>query len=358
MLAYFILLFIPLALAWLYPSALHQKLNVSFQTKQSLIPWITTGIIFTLFIGYRHEVGGDWGTYLRHFQFMNYFTFEETLKKSDPGYYAINWLMADWGYEIYAVNLICGAIFMAGLMIFAKRQPNPWLALAVAIPYLIVVIAMGYTRQAVALGLVFWGLAALEKKQFKQFLMLMVIAATFHKSAVLMIGLGVFLQDRGKFIRALAVGFVGFGLYAAFLANYQQDLWKNYVEIQMESQGAFIRVAMNLVPAIIFLIYRKRWKQQFDDYSFWVMIAIGSIASIFIVSLASTAVDRVALYFTPIQVVVFSRLPLLLRDKFNPQAVTLGVLLFYLLVLFVWLNYATHAQYWVPYNNILFDGVS
>ena len=265
--------------------------------------------------------------------------------------------MSDWGFEIYAVNTICGAIFMTGLMIFSRRQPNPWLAIAVAVPYLIVVVAMGYTRQAVALGFVFWGLAALDRKQFKQFLILIALATTFHKSAVLMIGLGIFLQGNGKVIRTFAVIAIGVGLYNAFLSDYQDDLWKNYVEVQMESQGALIRVAMNFIPAIIFLLYRKEWKKQYNDYPFWAMIALGSIGSVFLVTLASTAVDRIALYFTPIQVVVFSRLPFLLRNKFNLQLITFGILVFYLLVLYVWLNYATHARYWVPYNNILFEGL-
>ncbi len=358
MLSYYLLFLIPLVLAWSKSNSMIAiNKQPSTQSGQSLFPWIFMGLIFTLFIGYRHEVGGDWGTYLRHFQAMSYFNLDEILKRSDPGYYLINWFMADWGYDIYLVNIICGALFMTGLIIFARQQPNPWLAITVSVPYLIVVVAMGYTRQGVALGFVFWGLVALEKQQFKQFLILVALAATFHKSAVLMIGLGMFLQGKGKAIRFLAVAFVGFGIWSAFLSQHQQQLWNSYVTVQMQSQGAFIRVAMNLIPALIFLLYRKEWKKEFKDYSFWVMIALGSLGSVVLVNFASTAVDRVALYFTPIQVVVYSRLPYLLRDKFNPQTVTFAILAYYALVLYVWLNYATHARYWVPYSNALFDGV-
>ena len=360
MFEYFLLFLIPLFLAWSLPSSTEFKLNTdsNFQPKKDLFKWFLIGLIFTLFIGYRHEVGGDWGSYLRHFNTIDYYSLIEVLYRSDPGYYIINWFMSDLGYEIYSVNLICGAIFMTGLIIFARRQPNPWLAITVAVPYLIVVVAMGYTRQGVALGFVFWGLAALENKQFKKFLILVALAATFHKSAVLMIGLGIFLQGKGRFVRILAVGFVGFGIWNAFLALHQEGLWNTYVSVQMQSQGAMIRVAMNFIPAVILLLYRKEWKKQFNDYPFWLMIAIGSISSVLIVNFASTAVDRIALYFTPIQVVVYARLPYLLRDKFNPQAITFCILTFYSLVLYVWLNYATHSLYWVPYNNILFEGLN
>jgi len=327
----------------------------TFQKKNGI--WNILIIFYSLLIGFRDHVGGDWNNYLKHFELISYYSITEILNRSDPGYYIINWLMKDWGFEIYSVNLICAVLFMIGLVSFAKRQPNPWLAIAVAFPYLIVVVAMGYTRQAVALGFVFWGLAALADKKFIKFLILVSLGATFHKSAVLMIGLGIFLQGHGKFIRLIAVLFVGIGIWSAFLAEYQDALWQNYVEVQMESQGAYIRVAMNLVPAVIFLFFRKHWKQQFQDYSFWFIIAVGSILAVALVPFASTAVDRIALYFTPIQVVVYSRLPYLLRNMIAPQTTTFLILAYYFAVLYVWLNYATHAQYWIPYQNALFEGV-
>jgi hypothetical protein len=32
-----------------------------------------------------------------------------------------------------------------------------------------------------------------------------------------------------------------------------------------------------------------------------------------------------------------------------------GIVAGYALVLYVWLNYAAHARYWVPYGNVLFN---
>jgi len=347
MFVFYMLFVLPSSIAILTPS------YTTAIEKGGYFKWIILALFFTFFIGYRLEVGGDWFTYLTHFEHMYYLNVSEIFQRSDPGYYLINWFMADWGFQIYSVNLICGAIFMAGLIIFARRQPNPWLAIAVAVPYLIVVVVMGYTRQAVALGLVFWALAALDNKKFAHFIFLIALATTFHKSAVLMIGLGTFLQGNGKALRLIAVIAVGIGVWSAFLADYQDNLWKNYVEVQMQSQGALIRVVMNLLPSLVFLLYRNSWKKEFDDYKFWRIIALGSIASLFLVSFASTAVDRVALYFTPIQVVVFARLPFLLRHNLNPRFVSTGIILYYLSVLYVWLNYATHAQYWLPYQNEL-----
>ena len=58
-----------------------------------------------------------------------------------------------------------------------------------------------------------------------------------------------------------------------------------------------------------------------------------------------------ALYLLPLQLVVFAHLPDVLgRRGGNNTGLTSLVLLLYGAVLFVWLNYATHAFAWLPYR--------
>jgi len=328
-------------------------LALSMQRDRSRIMWFIMGLFLIIIIGWRHYVGGDWYNYLMRFEETSYLSYDEVLRGEDPGYYLINFLMYDLGFEIYAVNFISAVIFVSGLMRFARKQYSPWLVIAVAIPYLVIVVAMGYTRQGVAIGLVMWALALLDEKKLVRFLLLTVLAATFHKSAVLMIGIGIFGQGTSRWLRILAIFVVGVGTYMAFLEEHQARLWENYVDVQMESQGAKIRVFMNLIPALFLFALRDRWKIYFKDYGFWRVLALGAVVSVFVVGLASTAVDRMALYMIPLQLVVFSRLPLLLGHRFSSSAVTVMVLLYYAAVLFVWLNFGAHTRYWIPYDNYL-----
>ena len=112
---------------------------------------------------------------------------------------------------------------------------------------------------------------------------------------------------------------------------------------------------MNLVPSLVLLFYWRKWKDTYPNFWFWFWIGIGSIVSVMLVGVASTAVDRISLYFIPIQIAVFSRLPYLANKTMSPNYTVLVVLLGYAAVLFVWLNFATHARYWVPYHNYLFQ---
>ncbi len=54
-------------------------------------------------------------------------------------------------------------------------------------PYLINIVAMGYTRQSVALGFAMIGLAALGEQRVRRFVLWVLVGALFHKSAVLLL---------------------------------------------------------------------------------------------------------------------------------------------------------------------------
>jgi len=145
------------------------------------------------------------------------------------------------------------------------------------------------------------------------------------------------------------VAFSGLLLYWLFLAEQVSDLWKNYVESGYSSEGGAIRVAMNAVPAVLFLLFRKRLKMRSEERALWFWISAFSLLCVPLVFQASTAVDRVALYFMPIQLVVFSYLPHLALS--NSRVISrAAVIAFYALVEFVWLNYATNSKWWLPYQ--------
>ena len=110
-------------------------------------------IATVVMIGFRVDVGGDRYTYLEFYKRMNLYPLSRAIGMGDPSYALLNWTVRRADLGMWLVNTVCAAIFVAGLGKFALRQPNPWLAMLIAVPYLIIVVAMGYTRQAAALGL-------------------------------------------------------------------------------------------------------------------------------------------------------------------------------------------------------------
>ena len=309
--------------------------------------------LVVLMIGFRYEVGGDWGAYQKMSDGVRHLKLPAVVGMGDPGYMLLNWIAVGIGVEIWFVNLICGLIFGWGLMKFARRQPNPWLALAVAVPYLVIVVAMGYARQAVAIGIILAALGEVERRSILRFAGYVLLAAAFHKSAVIVIPLVALAASRNRVTTAILLTATAILLYYLFVADSVDELFTNYVAAEYSSQGAAIRILMSVVAALIFLVFRRRFKLTQQSDTIWKNFSIASLVALALLlsSPSSTAIDRLSLYLLPLQIFVFSRIPDVsgIRGKANPQLL-LAVLLYSALVQFVWLNFADHSEYWVPYR--------
>ena len=315
--------------------------------------WLFLFFSFVVFVGFRHEVGGDWGSYIIHYNAAKDFTFWEYLSLSDPGYMFLNWISYQLDGGMYLVNTVSAIIFFSGLIVFCRAQPLPFLAFTIAVPYMISVVSMGYTRQAIALGFVMHGLRYLSAGGIKRYLFSIAIASLFHKSAVILVPFAIFYQHRGLVRRMFSVGVFSLIAGYLFLFDTYKNFWLHYVEHQMQSDGGLIRILMNVLPSLLFFINYRRIKRRWpDDYLLWFVLALVTIVLLLLVNFAPTAVDRVALYFIPLQLVVFSRLPMLFTVSGRATVIRL-IVAYYALVLFVWFNFATHAILWLPYQNII-----
>lgn len=353
---YWLMFLLPATVAILAPRH-RPSASTGLRSVKLNVAWLVTILGLSVLIGFRFQVGGDWFSYLGYLYRAQGATLVDTLAGKDPGYQLFNWISAWMGWGIAGVNLISGTIFTIGLAVFCRSLPRPWLALAVAVPYMVIVVAMGYSRQGIALGLAMLGLVALGRKETRWFVFWVILGATFHKSAVLLLPIAALAATRNRYWTAAWIGVVGIAAYTLLLAESVDALYANYVEAQYQSEGALIRLLMNALPAAILLIWRRRFQFAAGEAPLWRWFAILSLGlfAIFMLTPASTAVDRVALYMLPLQLVVFSHFPGALgkRGKRNNDLAVL-VLLYYAAVQFVWLNFATHAFAWLPYQNVLF----
>lgn len=315
--------------------------------------WWAAFVVLATVIGQRDVVGGDWVAYLEHLEFATQHPLAEALEKQDPAYGLLNWLAAQVGGSVHLVNTACALIFTWGLIAFCRMQPRAWLALVVATPYLVIVVAMGYTRQGTAIGLVMLGLVALMRGQTLRFVLWVAVAATFHKSAVILIPLAALAGSRNRLLTLALVALAGGGLFVLLLQESVDALTRNYIEAEYQSQGAGVRVAMNALPALVFLAWRQRFALQPTQRRFWTWMSWGALLFIvlLVVSPSSTAVDRVALYWIPLQLFVWSRMPDAVgrADGRNPDWVWF-VVAYSGAVLFVWLVFGSFSYTWLPYR--------
>lgn len=314
-------------------------------------PFLAIGLlIVALLIGFRYKVGPDWIAYQNMFDFAGRADLDSVLTRKDPGYQFLNWAAGRIGAGIWLVNLVCGLILSWGLSRFARTRTDPWLAVLVAIPYLVIVVAMGYSRQGVALGILLAGLASFRTSgSILKFAIYVAAAALFHKTAVVALVFVIVAAQRSKLLNALAGAIAFYFLYDLFLNDSVDMLVDRYFDTEYSSQGTAIRVAMNLVPAAIFLLYQRRFGFSQQEANIWRNFSYASFGFLILLLVlpSSTVVDRLALYAIPLQIAVLSRVP----TVFTKRAFgTVLVVAYSFAVQFTWLNFADHAHAWAPYR--------
>lgn len=347
---YWILFLIPAFVASTEYTRGGQRMEV--KSHRWTLGWIAATFFLALMVGYRFEVGGDWDNYFELLDEVAGQSLADVFTSREPGYRLLNWISIQLGGDVVLVNAMGGVIFAVALAVFCRSLRRPWLALTVAVPYLVIVVGMGYSRQGIALSLAMLGLLALQRRSVWKFVFWVVLGATFHRTAVLLLPIGGLVQSRGRMVKLMWVSATTAVAYFVLLADSAETLYAGYVEAEYQSEGALVRLLMNAVPAAILLL---RWKRlrTLPGAGIWLGFAVLSLGLLVLLFLtpASTAVDRVALYMLPLQLVVFSALPDLFTQKEGARRqLTVAIVVYYGCVLFVWLMFATHSRYWVPYR--------
>lgn len=325
--------------------------------KSLVSPLFYIGVLFALlFVGLRWETGGDWPEYTIMLTYTSQ-RLGTALAQGDPGYMFLNWMANEFGLGLVFVNFVCGTIFMWCLARFARNEPNPWLTILVAVPYLIIVVSMGYTRQAVAIALMMAAMVEFSESRWVRFALLAIFAAMFHRTSIILLPIIAVSVVRHRALIWGAMGAMTVVLFDFLLSQFIARFTEGYLEAEMTSEGAGVRVAMNVVPAIIFLIFQRRLGRNDQDRQLWrnfSLVALISVVGLFAIG-SSTVVDRLSLYLIPLQLVVLGRVPYAFPRNGQPNVqLVLVVALYSAAIQFVWLTYATHAFAWLPYQSLPF----
>lgn len=312
-------------------------------------------VVTILMVGLRYRVGGDWATYEEMYSDIALQPLSSALTLAEPAYAVLNWLSAKADGGIYLVNLACAAVFLAGLSTLLRRQPNPWLGMTVAVPYLVIVVGMGYTRQAAAIGILCWAISRTGRDRLLAVVAKVVLAALFHKTAILFLPILLAPIARRNALMGI-FGALTFVLLALFALQGSTDrLVTNYVNSDYQSSGATIRIAMNVLAAMLFLVFRKAFELSSPERLIWTILsamAIGSVGAL-LYSTSSVGVDRLSLFIIPLQVFVYANLPSTRLARRASILTTLAILGYCCAVQYVYLAYGTFSYTWLPYRNVV-----
>lgn len=313
-------------------------------------------LLTILMVGFRYNVGGDWGAYLRMYEEMYFQPLSYALTTTDPAYGLLNWLSAGANAGIWIPNLGCAVVFVCGLGSLVKTLENRWLAMTIATPYLIIVVGMGYTRQAAAIGILCWALAGASERRIISMVIKVGLAALFHKTAILFLPILLAPMALKSPAKAIAGGFIFIILAYFVLFSSSDQLIGSYVSSNYQSSGAAIRIGMNVAAAVIFLIFKDKIEPDEYKRTIWGICSFMALASAVGLSLTSSSVglDRISLFLIPLQVVTYTSIPYALSKTGKAvPSIMLTVLGYSFAVLYVYFNFGQFSEFWLPYNSVL-----
>jgi hypothetical protein len=319
---------------------------------------VALAVALSIFIGLRYEVGVDWLTYRLIFVEANSFPLADAFLYGDPAYSVLNWLVGEFGGDIWHVNLVCAIIFSYGLLRLCLSLPQPGLAFLAAIPTLIVVTSMGYTRQATALGCVMVAATQFRGTINMKWPPWLLLGVLFHKSVILVLPIFALSGSRNRTLNLALIGGMGLFLLLNVLLRGLEQTLALYAEAELQSSGTLPRISIGAVLASVFFILPNRREQLGELYIFWRNMALASLFLVpaYYVIPSTTIVDRVGVLLLPLQLVTWSLIPAAIRRA--PLAigvVKLAAIVFNGAVLGVWLLYAQYSLYWMPYRNVILE---
>ena len=323
----------------------------------SLIFIALASVPTALMIGLRWEIGPDWDAYLEIYGYTKPYSLAASVAHPDAGYFTLMWVLHQAAAPFWVLNLVCGVVLVAGLTAFASRQPNPWLAFLVAFPYLVIVVGMSGNRQSIALGLMFFALNAFERERLVRFALLLLVAAIFHGSVLLLLPFCLMSHTRNNLQSAALLAIAG--ILGVYLSRDAFSVYaRRYVSVKIQSTGVAYRLAMNAMAALVFLLFRRRFIFTEHQARLWRNMSLCTLALIplLLVLPSSTPLDRFLLYLFPLQFVILSRVPAAFSGERQAAGqFTLLVIAYAALVQIVFLGFGKFAYAYLPYRSVIFE---
>ena len=340
----------------------HQHKIIFLKNDRVLFYKILIISILSIYIGLRDEVGGDWGTYYESYYIdklnLSYkdYLFNYILVK-DPLFHLINFLGAKIFESYYFVNFILAFLFSYCLVQFSFSLSKPFFALLISFPVLIIVVAMGYHRQALSVAFFMLGLLYLNKNSFIKYSICIFIGSMFHFSGFFLFIFGILINKKINLLRVIFI--VSFLFLSIFVFVGIEDIFitlGHYLN-SYNSAGAILRLSLNLIPSLIFLFFYKKFKFDFNE-NLLKSLSYFTIFLLFLVFLlnSSAIIDRFGIYLIPFQMIIWTNFINLFENKNNSNNFIFYLISFaYFLVLIVWIHFGDYSMWWLPYNNIIYN---
>lgn len=317
-----------------------------------------SGILFLLFLvsAARYEVGNDYHRYEDHFYNIWY----GYIVPTEAGFnLTVKTLQFWFGKENYLFLFAFFAFLTVLLMIKAIYRLGHHFAFS-----FFLFMAFGYYYQSLntvryylALAAAMWAAAYLLRRNHIRFVLTVLIAATFHKSVLVVLPVYFLANCRWKKWQAALLSLIGVSGF--FLGDLYLKLilylYPTYREtMYLEGGTSYINIARCLLVLLFCLFfYREKWREN-KELMFCFRLNIGALL-LYICGSFIPEVSRIGTYMTVMQVFLLPGVVLSISDERKKKAAAVSVILF-AFIYFAAFLYKAYGEYvkLLPYHTWLF----
>ena len=316
-------------------------------------------LLLILFTGLRFKVGGDWGSYELIYNQIKTSNFS-FFTNFDSLFYTLNYVVSLIGLKngLILVNLIVSAFVFICFYRFIFANYLNFTSFLIFFPYVIIIL-MGFTRQSIVLGFLFLILSLNLDKRKLSTIILAFFSGFFHFSGYLLSFI-IFnnfnkkINKDNSFFTFLILLIMMLIVILFIYINLDDIIGKyNYFKKNFTTTSSLIRNFPIFLSCLLFLNFRKYFKNNIKNYNFYFKLSIFGILLYFSTFLFSTVSDRLLIYLIPLVVIVFSKLLNYFRSTFSKFIYLFSLNVFFVFFLLGWLNFSNSGSAWLPYDILL-----
>ncbi|MFA0116641.1 EpsG family protein [Vibrio breoganii] len=285
---YYVTIFVFLMLGHFYDRLASEDIN----NDKTKIIYIAI-VVFSLIYGFRFEVGVDWFNYITSYN-MHIDDGEKIYEFTtlEIGYKLLNIIAYYVDQGIVTVIFLSTVLFISFTLFALKNIGlNPFYFFAIVAPYHFVMSGVNYTRQSVALSIFLYAVSFLINKDKNRFLLFIVIAGTFHTSALCFAPL-FFIENKKRYLTIILLIVIP-PIVFSMLGEYEQ-----YLQGSMDSAGLYLRALYLIAPSFLLILHYKTVKEFSLIEKRLIYLVFFSFPLIVLFSVLSTTIaDRFAYYF-------------------------------------------------------------
>ena len=310
-------------------------------------------IVLILFVGFRYSVGGDWGTYNGLYEKFRFYDYISAIKTNEIFWVVLNVFAIQFNLGVAGVNFIIAIIFFSSLYVFNKKITNSFYIYMLAFPYFIIIVAMGYSRQCLALSFLMLSLSVTGSYREIKVVLLLLSGIFFHNSLIFISFLPFLYRPLINFSKIIVLTLLIFlFLYLILTSKIAFQYYFSYFLNQnVESSGAIFRVIFNSFPSLLFLYFIKIFYKD-NNFYIWLCLCLMNLSFLICLIfnlLPSGMIDRYLVYTSLIQLLVYIKIFDLYKGYIKDLIVTCTSLFFFIFMV-SWFYFGNASNQWIPYK--------